>query len=123
MIVVIGLGVVVVGLGWHLNRPATRAVSAAEPATETAPAAAGDAPQAVEPVAAQHEPPAQPAAALPLAKATSYTVAAPGFTYPGGRQAELFNSDNARTVLRHFEWMRDYGIDGAWLREQTLLAA
>jgi len=38
----------------------------------------------------------------------------PGFTYPGGRQAELFSSDNAKTVLRHFEWMRDYGIDGAW---------
>jgi hypothetical protein len=41
---------------------------------------------------------------------------APGFTYPGGRQAELFSSDNARTVLRHFEWMRDYGIEGAWLQ-------
>ena len=41
---------------------------------------------------------------------------APGFTHPGGRQAELFSSDNARTVLRHFEWMRDYGIDGAWLQ-------
>ena len=41
---------------------------------------------------------------------------APGFTYPGGGQAELFSSDNARTVLRHFEWMRDYGIDGAWLQ-------
>jgi hypothetical protein len=41
---------------------------------------------------------------------------APGFTYPDGRTAELFSSDNARTVLRHFEWMRDYGIDGAWLQ-------
>jgi hypothetical protein len=41
---------------------------------------------------------------------------APGFTYPDGSQAELFSSDNARTVLRHFEWMRDYGIDGAWLQ-------
>jgi hypothetical protein len=41
---------------------------------------------------------------------------APGFTYSGGGQAELFSSDNARTVLRHFEWMRDYGIDGAWLQ-------
>ena len=51
---------------------------------------------------------------------TDYPVAerypAPGFTYPGGRQAELFSSDDARTVLRHFEWMRDYGIDGAWLQ-------
>lgn len=41
---------------------------------------------------------------------------APGFTYPDGRQAELFSSDDAATVLRHFEWMRDYGIDGAWLQ-------
>ena len=41
---------------------------------------------------------------------------APGFTYPDGRQAELFSSDNPATVLRHFEWMRDYGIDGAWLQ-------
>lgn len=51
---------------------------------------------------------------------TDYSAAerypAPGFTYPGGDQAELFSSDNARTVLRHFEWMRDYGIDGAWLQ-------
>ena len=42
--------------------------------------------------------------------------AAPGFTYPDGRQAELFSSDNAVTVLRHFQWMRDYGIDGAFLQ-------
>jgi hypothetical protein len=35
---VIGVGVVVVGLGWHLNRPTTPAVSPPEPATETAPA-------------------------------------------------------------------------------------
>ena len=41
---------------------------------------------------------------------------APGFTYPGGRQAELFSSDDPRTVLRHFEWMRDYGIDGVWVQ-------
>ena len=42
--------------------------------------------------------------------------AAPGFTYPDGKPAELYSADNARTVLRHFEWMRDYGIDGAWLQ-------
>lgn len=41
---------------------------------------------------------------------------APGFSYPDGRPAELFSSDHAATVLRHFEWMRDYGIDGAWLQ-------
>jgi hypothetical protein len=42
--------------------------------------------------------------------------AAPGFTHPDGTQAYLFSSDNAATVLRHFQWMRDYGIDGAWLQ-------
>jgi hypothetical protein len=42
--------------------------------------------------------------------------AAPGFWYPEGKQAELFSSDSAATVLRHFEWMHDYGIDGAWLQ-------
>jgi hypothetical protein len=42
--------------------------------------------------------------------------AAPGFTHPDGSQAYLFSSDNEATVLRHFEWMRDYGIDGAWLQ-------
>ena len=41
---------------------------------------------------------------------------APGFTHPDGRQAELFSSDHAATVLRHLGWMRDYGIDGAWLQ-------
>jgi hypothetical protein len=41
---------------------------------------------------------------------------APGFTHPDGKQAYLFSSDNAPTVHRHFEWMRDYGIDGAWLQ-------
>jgi hypothetical protein len=40
----------------------------------------------------------------------------PDFTLPDGRPAELFSSDHPLTVLRHFEWMRDYGIDGAWLQ-------
>ena len=42
--------------------------------------------------------------------------AAADFTDADGRQAYLFSSDNSATVLRHFEWMRDYGIDGAWLQ-------
>ena len=40
----------------------------------------------------------------------------PGFTHPDGRQAYLFSSDNLATVRRHFRWMRDYHIDGAWLQ-------
>jgi hypothetical protein len=46
----------------------------------------------------------------------SERFAAPGFTDPDGQQAELFSSDHPSTVLRHFEWMRDYGIDGVWLQ-------
>ena len=42
--------------------------------------------------------------------------AAPGFQLADGPQGELFSSDNAATVLRHFQWMRDYGIDGAWIQ-------
>ncbi len=42
--------------------------------------------------------------------------AVPGFTHPDGSQAYLFSSENEKTVLRHFQWMRDYGIDGAWLQ-------
>jgi hypothetical protein len=47
---------------------------------------------------------------------TQEIYAAPDFTHSDGRQAYLFISDNAVTVQRHFEWMRDYGIDGAWLQ-------
>jgi hypothetical protein len=35
----------------------------------------------------------------------------PGMTI-GGKPAYLFSSRNPKTVLRHFRWMRDYGLDG-----------
>jgi len=73
--VIIGVGAVVAAMGWHLNRPRTRAAATAEPVVETAPAA--DAPQPVEPPAAQPEPQVPPTAAPPAAKATSSTVVAP----------------------------------------------
>ncbi len=38
------------------------------------------------------------------------------FRHADGRQAEVFSSYNRETVLRHFEWMRDYGIDGAFVQ-------
>jgi hypothetical protein len=41
---------------------------------------------------------------------------APGFTYPDGRPAHLFSSANPKTVLRHFQWMQQYGIDGVFLQ-------
>lgn len=37
---------------------------------------------------------------------------APGFTHTDGKQAYLFSSAHPKTVRRHFEWMRRYGIDG-----------
>ena len=40
----------------------------------------------------------------------------PGFTHSNGAPAELFSSDNPAIVQRHFEWMRDYGTDGAWMQ-------
>jgi len=30
----------------------------------------------------------------------------------GGKQAYLFSSRNAKTVNRHFRWMKEYGLDG-----------
>lgn len=41
---------------------------------------------------------------------------APGFTDAEGRPMSLFSSDHPGTVQRHFEWMRDSGIDGVWLQ-------
>jgi hypothetical protein len=37
----------------------------------------------------------------------------PGFTGPDGAPEYLFNSLDQSTVDLHFDWMRDYGIDGA----------
>jgi len=41
---------------------------------------------------------------------------ATGFTNATGRVAEVFSSFKQPTVLRHFQWMRDYGIDGAFVQ-------
>jgi len=41
----------------------------------------------------------------------------PGYTYPNGKPAELYSALNYQTVLRHFQWMKEYGIDGIWLSE------
>lgn len=39
-----------------------------------------------------------------------------GFQYADGSTAYVFSSYNRKTVLRHFEWMEDYGLDGVFLQ-------
>jgi hypothetical protein len=41
---------------------------------------------------------------------------ATGFTHADGSPAHLFSSAHPKTVERHFEWMRRYGIDGAFVQ-------
>jgi hypothetical protein len=39
-----------------------------------------------------------------------------GFLHDNGSPGMVFSSYNRKTVLRHFEWMREYGIDGAFVQ-------
>ncbi len=41
---------------------------------------------------------------------------ATGFKHADGRTAEVFSSFKKETVVRHFKWMQDYGIDGAFVQ-------
>jgi hypothetical protein len=41
---------------------------------------------------------------------------ATGFTLSSGQPAEVFSSFKKQTVVRHFQWMKDYGIDGAFVQ-------
>jgi hypothetical protein len=39
-----------------------------------------------------------------------------GFKYADNSTAHVFSSNKEKTVLRHFSWMADYGIDGVFLQ-------
>lgn len=41
---------------------------------------------------------------------------ATALNFADGRPSEVFSSYKKATVLRHFEWMRDYGIDGVFVQ-------
>lgn len=39
-----------------------------------------------------------------------------GFQFRNGSHAKVFSSHDKKTVLLHFAWMREYGIDGAFIQ-------
>jgi len=41
---------------------------------------------------------------------------ATAFTHADGTPARTFSSHNRKTVIRHFKWMAEYGIDGAFVQ-------
>ena len=45
------------------------------------------------------------------------------FKHKDGSTAQVFSSMNPKTVNRHFRWMKDYGIDGAFVQRFALVGA
>jgi hypothetical protein len=43
-------------------------------------------------------------------------LAPTGMTLPGGSPASVYGAYKPKTVLRHFKWMRDHGLDGVMLQ-------
>ena len=51
-----------------------------------------------------------------MSEATPEERFSTGFKQANGEPAVVFSSYNRTTVLRHFTWMREYGIDGAFVQ-------
>ncbi|MGJ8724478.1 MAG: glycoside hydrolase family 71/99-like protein [Roseibacillus sp.] len=51
-----------------------------------------------------------------VSEATPSELAPTGFKLANGDPAMVFSSHNRTTVLRHFQWMREYEIDGAFVQ-------
>ena len=41
-------------------------------------------------------------------------VSVPGFLHPDGSQAYVISGHNPNVIDKHFEWMKQYDIDGVW---------
>ena len=54
---------------------------------------------------------------LELTEEEKYPV--PHWSHANGEQAYLFSSANKKTVIRHFQWMETYGIDGVAIQRQA----
>ncbi len=44
------------------------------------------------------------------------TLKSSPFILPDGSHAAVFSSYDEETVLLHFKWMQDYGLDGVWMQ-------
>lgn len=51
-----------------------------------------------------------------VSELTPAELFATGFKLSNGCPAEVFSSYKKQTVLRHFQWMREYGIDGVFVQ-------
>ncbi len=41
------------------------------------------------------------------------------YRYEDGTPGKIFRSTHKKTVMRHFEWMKEYGLDGVWVQRFT----